>query len=164
MTDEQSLQIRKLRAQGMGYRAIAATVNLSRDIVRNYCRSNGIGGYRAEYEMNLKDRMNDGRACAFCGVELVRSSMGRPKRFCSELCRRSYWKIHRSELKKKQTAIYIMQCLYCHETFESYGNKKRKYCCHAHYILGRFGPEEMRAVPKKGAVFFMPEKEPSDGI
>ena len=83
MTDEQALQIRKLRAQGMGYRAIASTVNLSRDIVRNYCRSKGIGGFRAEYEMNLRERMNDGRACAFCGAELEQPSTGRPRRFCS---------------------------------------------------------------------------------
>lgn len=139
MTDEQALQIRKLRAQGMGYRAIASAANLSRDIVRNYCRSKGIGGFRAEYEMNLKDRMKDGRACAFCGAELEQPPTGRPRRFCSELCRRSYWRIHRAELKKKETAIYMMECPYCHEIFESYGNKTRKYCCHEHYILDRFG-------------------------
>ena len=159
MTDEQALQIRKLRAQGMGYRAIASTVNLSRDIVRNYCRSRGIGGFRAEYEMNLKERMNDGRACAFCGAELEQPSTGRRRRFCSELCRRSYWRIHRAELKKKPTAIYVMECPYCHEVFESYGNKTRKYCCHEHYILDRFGQKDTRAVPHVGAAFFMPEKE-----
>ena len=164
MTDEQALQIRKLRAQGMGYRAIASTVNLSRDIVRNYCRSKGIGGFRAEYEMNLKDRMNDGRACAFCGAELMQPSTGRPRRFCSELCRRSYWRMHRAELKKKETAIYTMECPYCHEVFESYGNKTRKYCCHEHYILDRFGPKEIRAVPKAGAAFLIPEMEQHDGI
>ena len=145
MTDEQALQVRKLRAQGMGYRAIASTVNLSRDIVRNYCRSKGIGGFRAEYEMNLKDRMNDGRACAFCGAELEQPSTGRPRRFCSELCRRSYWRIHRAELKKKDTAIYMMECPYCHEVFESYGNKTRKYCCHEHYILDRFGRKSVNS-------------------
>ena len=139
MTEDQALQIRKLRAQGMGYRAIASTVNLSRDIVRNYCRSKGIGGFRAEYEMNLRERMNDGRACAFCGAELEQPSTGRPRRFCSDLCRRSYWRMHRTDLQKKESSIYIMECAYCHEIFESYGNKTRKYCCHEHYILDRFG-------------------------
>ena len=66
MTDEQALQIRKLRGQGMGYRAIASVMNLTRDAVRAYCRSVGIGGFRIEYGMNLKERMDDGRACAFC--------------------------------------------------------------------------------------------------
>ena len=164
MTEEQGLQIRKLREQGMGYRAIASAVNLSRDSVRNYCRSRGLAGYRIEYEMNLHDRMQEGRACAFCGAELIKESTGRPKRFCSDLCRRNYWKIHRSEMKKKPTAIYTLECPYCHEIFEAYGNKKRKYCCHEHYILDRFGPKERRAVPKNGAAFLVPEKEQEDGV
>ena len=139
MTDDQALQIRKLRAGGMGYRTIASNVNLSRDIVRNYCRSNGIDGVRADIEKNLADRMQDGRACAVCGSELIRPKTGRPKRFCSESCRRSYWKIHRTEQTKKASAVYTMECPYCHEIFEAYGNKTRKYCCHEHYILHRFG-------------------------
>lgn len=32
-----------------------------------------------------------------------------------------------------------MECKYCHKIFESYGNKTRKYCCHAHYVLDRYG-------------------------
>ena len=62
MTDEQALQIRSLRANGMGYRTIASTLNLSRDVVRNYCRSNGIGGFRADNGKKLKTRMEDGKA------------------------------------------------------------------------------------------------------
>ena len=139
MTEEQALQIRELRDHGMGYRSIASTVNLSRDIVRNYCRSKGIGGFRADNEKKLKDCMEDGRACAFCGRELMKAKTGRPRRFCSESCRRSYWRMHRSELKKKESAIYTMECPYCHEIFEAYGNKTRKYCCHEHYVLDRFG-------------------------
>lgn len=158
MTDDQALQIRKLRARGMGYRAIASTTNLSRDIVRNYCRSKGLGGYRFEHKMNLKQRMNAGKACAFCGAELEQSSTGRPRKFCSDLCRRSYWRIHRSEIRKKETATYIMECQYCHDVFESYGNKTRKYCCHEHYILHRFGSRKNLAVPKSGAAFLVPEK------
>lgn len=164
MTDEQALQIRKLRAQGMGYRSIASTVNLSRDLVRNYCRGQGLGGFRIEYEMNLQERMKDGRACAFCGAELNQKSTGRPRRFCCDICRRAYWRMHRAEQKKKETAIYTMECPYCHGIFESYGNKSRKYCCHAHYILDRFGPKEIRAVPETGAAFLIPKKEQQDGV
>ncbi len=68
MTDEQVLQIRKLRPQVMRYYVIASTVDLSRDIVRNYCRSKQIGDFRAEYEMNLKDKMNDGWPVPFVDV------------------------------------------------------------------------------------------------
>ena len=72
--------------------------------------------------------------------------------------------MHRAELRKKESSIYTMECPYCHEVFVAYGNKNRKYCCHEHYVLDRFGPKEVRAVPNAGAVFFMPEKEQEDGI
>ena len=71
--------------------------------------------------------------------------------------------MHREELKKKESSIYTMQCPFCHEIFEVYGNKNRKYCCHEHYVLDRVGPKE-EAVPNTGAAFFMPEKEQEDGI
>lgn len=45
MTDAQAAQIKELRMQGEGYRAIGAAVSLSRDIVRNYCKANGMDGY-----------------------------------------------------------------------------------------------------------------------
>ena len=45
MTEFQEKQIRDLRLQGTGYRAIASVVGLSRDIVRNYCKSHGLDGY-----------------------------------------------------------------------------------------------------------------------
>ena len=45
MTELQAEQIRKMRTQGVGYRAIASVVGLSRDIVRNYCRAHGMDGY-----------------------------------------------------------------------------------------------------------------------
>ena len=45
MTELQAEQIGKMRTQGIGYRAIASVVGLSRDIVRNYCRAHGMDGY-----------------------------------------------------------------------------------------------------------------------
>ena len=45
MTEQQAKQIREMREQGIGYRSIALTVGLSRDIVRNFCKSRGLSGY-----------------------------------------------------------------------------------------------------------------------
>lgn len=45
MTDRQAAQIKTLRMQGKGYKAIASAVGLSRDIVRNYCKANGMEGF-----------------------------------------------------------------------------------------------------------------------
>ena len=44
ITDLQARQIREQRLKGCGYKAIASAVGLSRDLVRNYCRSNGLDG------------------------------------------------------------------------------------------------------------------------
>lgn len=139
MTEEQKLQIRKLRQQGLGYQAIGKMVNLTRDSVRSYCKNHGLQGVRLAVEMNTKERIKNGEACAYCAGPIKKAKTGRPARFCCEACRRSYWKAHRDEGKKSEKATYTMECKYCHQIFESYGNKNRKYCCHAHYVLDRYG-------------------------
>ena len=55
MTREQAERIKALRIQGKGYRAIASELGLSRDIVRNYCKANGLNGYGKFVDMNLRD-------------------------------------------------------------------------------------------------------------
>ena len=56
MTELQAEQIRKMRTQGVGYRAIASVVGLSRDIVRNYCRSHGMDGYASALTKNIQEQ------------------------------------------------------------------------------------------------------------
>ena len=141
MTEEQGIQIVKLRGQGLGYKQIASMVNLSRDSVRSYCKHRGLTGYVEAVQMNMKELVKNGEACGFCGGPMKKASTGRPRRCCSEECRRRYWKGHRSEIRKSEKAIYIRVCPYCNETFESYGNKNRRYCCHEHYIKNRFYKE-----------------------
>lgn len=137
MTETQGEQIIALRKRGMGYKRISCIVNLSRDSVRSYCKTRGLTGY-AGGDTDLGKQMKTGNACKFCGQKVEKKSTGRPKKFCCENCRRKYWKIHRSEIKRSNKATYIRSCAYCHQVFESYGNKGRKYCCHEHYILNRF--------------------------
>ena len=142
MTDQQALQIRTLRQQGLGYHAIAGMIGLSRDSVRGYCKNHGLDGIQLNVKMNTKERIKNGEACAYCAGPIKKKDTGRPRRFCSEICRRSYWRVHRKEEGIKHADhIYTMECAYCHETFESYANKSRKYCCHGHYILDRYGKE-----------------------
>ena len=57
MTSVQEKQIRNFRMKGIGYKAIASTLGLSRDVVRNYCKSYGLDGYAAEVVVNLKEQM-----------------------------------------------------------------------------------------------------------
>lgn len=94
MTDAQAVRIRELRISGMGYRAIAEDVGLSRDIVRNYCKAKGMAGHGAEAAGNLQGR---GGACACCGKGITQQGKGRPRKFCSERCRRQWRKAHPEE-------------------------------------------------------------------
>lgn len=145
MTEEQALQIRKLRGQGAGYKQIGDILNLTRDCVRSYCRHHGLSGHAAAVRMNIKERIGSGEACSFCGEPLKKAHTGRPKRFCSDECRMAYWKGHRDLVKRNPKAIYVRECPHCHKTFEAYGNKHRKYCCHDHYVKDRFGEGDLDA-------------------
>lgn len=59
MTEIQAAQIKELRMQGEGYKAIASAVGLSRDIVRNYCKANGMEGYGETVALNMQRRQAD---------------------------------------------------------------------------------------------------------
>ena len=62
MTKEQAERIKELRMQGKGYKAVASVVGLSRDIVRNYCRANGMEGYGEAVKRNLQRKMAEDTA------------------------------------------------------------------------------------------------------
>lgn len=136
MTDAQAAQVKELRMKGMGYRAAADALGLSRDIVRNYCRANGMGGYAAAAMKNVQDQAADGNICICCGRGLIQPGNGRPRKFCSEKCRRQWWKMHPEAVNRK--AVYARVCAHCGRGFESYGNRNRKYCSHDCYIKARF--------------------------
>ena len=70
MTEQQAKQIREMREQGIGYRSIALTVGLSRDIVRNFCKSRGLSGYGSALTKNIREQVMLGKACLYCGKEM----------------------------------------------------------------------------------------------
>lgn len=59
MTEIQAVQIEELRMNGKGYKAIASAVGLSRDIVRNYCKANGMEGHGNTVALNMQKRQSD---------------------------------------------------------------------------------------------------------
>ncbi|MEY8354900.1 RNA polymerase subunit sigma-70 [Lachnospiraceae bacterium 54-53] len=140
MTDVQAVQIKELRMKGAGYRSIASILGLSRDIVRNYCKANGMEGFAQATVQNLKERLAEGKACVCCGKEIIQPESGRPRRFCSDKCRRQWWKIHPEAAKRK--TIYTKTCARCGNVFEAYGDNRRKYCNHDCYIKDRFWRDE----------------------
>lgn len=59
MTNKQTALIEEMRMQGKGYKAIASAVGLSRDIVRNYCKANGMEGHGNTVALNMQKRPAD---------------------------------------------------------------------------------------------------------
>lgn len=128
--------------RGVGYRAIASVVGLSRDIVRNYCKSHGLDGLASDVRINIKERMEQGKACLNCGRDLKQPATGRKRKFCSDECRREWWKEHSDSIQRKESAYYEKTCVYCGKSFKVYGNKNRKYCSHNCYVHDRFWRKE----------------------
>lgn len=139
ISDDQLNQASLLRSNGMSYRRIAEYMGLSTEALRYRLKDEPCS--KAPVVEGLLTRIQNREACAYCGKPLEQNehTRGRKKRFCCEQCRRKYWKMHRSEQKRRPSAIYTKVCPYCGKTFEVYGNRNRKYCCHEHYVLDYFG-------------------------
>jgi hypothetical protein len=142
MTEAQANQIVEMRIKGVGYKSIGTVVGLSRDIVRNYCKAHNLTGYASALTKNIQMRMESGEVCQYCGGTIVKPKMGRPKKFCSEKCRREWWKSHPEAVNRSEAASYELKCENCGKTFISYGNRNRKYCSRDCYIKYRFWRDE----------------------
>jgi len=127
MTNEQKKQITAFRYQGYGYSKIAEVLSISVNTVKSYCRRNGLDS----------DALGNSAACKQCGNRVTIKEKHKPRQFCSDRCRAMYWNIHKNQNREK--TAYHFVCERCGASFESHGNKNRKYCSHDCYIAARFG-------------------------
>jgi len=134
MTDEQRIKIANLRNSGLGYKKIAAQMNLSENTIKTYCKRHGLGGFMA---MQPKMREIKGPNCLNCGAIVEQIPGRKHKKFCSSKCRTKWWNSNLDKVNHK--AFYEYECEYCKKPFSVYANDKRKYCCHECYIADRFG-------------------------
>lgn len=155
MTDYQQRQVRDFRRKGVGYRAIAAVVGVSRDEVRNYCKSRGLDGLGGE--VMARDKIE--RYCQQCHKILPAQNVGRRRKFCSDACRQKWWSAHPEAIARSDKATYQIVCRYCGQTFSSYGNKKRKYCNSTCYVRDRFWRYEEGREPYKSEKEIERERE-----
>jgi len=129
MTNAQKERIIQRHASGERYTQIAAALGLSENTVKSFGRRNALG------TMSTDGHINIGAApCAQCG-KLMRESNQKTRRFCSDRCRLSWWKIHPESLNRK--AVYHFACTQCGSPFDSYGNNRRKYCSRACYAKAK---------------------------
>lgn len=131
MTELHKEQIRHLRCEGVGYKAIAARLGLSENAVKGYCKRNGLAGVAQRQPPT---------ACRHCGEPLFQKARGKKRKFCSDACRRAWWNSHQHLVNR--AAFYRLACAHCGREFESYGNQRRKYCGRGCYIAARFGKGE----------------------
>ena len=129
MTSEQKKEIIRLRSQDVGYTTIANLLGISKDTVKTFCKRNDIGGVRAEIK-------NTAEGCPHCGKPVPQIPGRKPRRFCSDECRKKWWNSHPEKVGQK--AVYEFTCPSCGEHFTAYGNNHRKYCSHACYISARY--------------------------
>ncbi len=136
MNAGQKAMLQRMRDDGVGYVKIAQELGISRNTIKSYCRRNNLG--------ILKNTAPDmSHICKHCGKPLKMIPKHKPKKFCNDKCRLTWWSMNKDMLHKK--AIYKLTCQYCGKEFESYGKKNRKFCNHQCYIYDRFGvPDYVR--------------------
>lgn len=137
MTENQKKLVQIYREKGMSYKEVADTLSVSINIIKTFCKRNGLGGVRTG-TAGPGDGMVT--ACRCCGKPVRQNPGRKQKRFCSDICRNKWWNSHLDLVKRK--ANYECICEYCGKTFISYGNSNRKYCCHRCYVSDRFGGRE----------------------
>ena len=132
----QAAQIEVLREQGIGYRNIATELGITRDAVRNYCRSHELAGDRTKKK--AAEKKQDPEKCAWCGESFEQNERGRKKRFCSSECRLAWWNENRASLKKRASSMRVCKCKGCGKDFIVYSTAERQYCSQDCYFEHRF--------------------------
>ncbi len=145
MTSLQKEHVRRMRGEGMSYSKIAASLGLSENTIKSYCKRNNLGGVTVlptVLQLNTEKEVSD--FCKNCGQPLEQRPGMKLRKFCSDKCRTTWWNGHLDQVS--QTSIYHLECAACGKHFDSYGNKTRKYCSHACYIKDRFSKRSQTEV------------------
>ena len=130
MTEEQKSEIMLLRRQGIGYKRIAAFLEISVETVKSYCRRNPEEN-TAQPVIPVGHKAILLSSCKHCGGPLQQMPGKRRREFCGSACRAAYWRAHPKKLQ-------FQHCAGC-GTLLPMGSVSRKYCSHACYIRHRFG-------------------------
>jgi hypothetical protein len=133
MTHTQKREVLRLRGQGQGYAQIADAVGLTKSTVKSFCWRN------QQQAVKTADPFKDLPAglCPNCGKAIEQAPRQKPRRFCCDHCRRTWWNRHRDAMQRRDTPLAVCAC--CAKPFDHQGDRGRRYCCHPCYIADRFG-------------------------
>lgn len=124
--------ITTLRRSGKSYTDIEKITGIRRETVGAFCRSNNIVPERPDFIDGI---------CPECGKGIEQPKRGHHKTFCSESCRRSWWKKNRNYSNPSAENTHVIRCHHCGKEFISY-KSDRKFCTHSCYIHSRFGADK----------------------
>lgn len=113
--------IDNMRLEGHTPSAIAAALGIPAGTIRSY--------------IHRHPQIPNTRMCRQCGKSVLQTAKRREQKFCCDACRMAWWNSHQCDVNRK--AFYKLICEHCGKEFESYGNRKRKYCCRGCYIASR---------------------------
>lgn len=104
MTEEERLQIKKLRTEGYSYGRIAKILGISRDTISSYCRRKQIT--ILETRANPNEPLQY-RQCLYCHQLFLANSL-KNQIFCTTECRRRYGSREEQGLKTIESqSLYI---------------------------------------------------------
>ena len=131
MTTWQKQEILRLRGEGVDYAGIAEQLGIPKSTVKTFC-------WRSQ-KAETPDPFHDlpANICPQCGIAIEQTPRQKPRRFCCDACRRTWWNAHRELMKHRSS--YIAICDHCGIKFDHRGKRERRYCSHPHYIAARYG-------------------------
>ena len=121
MTTREIETLNDLRLKGYQPSAIAVVLGIPPGTVRSH--------------IHRHPDMPNTKLCKHCGKSVPQNIGHKEKKFCSDKCRMAWWNSHQDSVNRK--AYYTLTCKNCGKEFESYGNKKRKYCSRGCYLAAR---------------------------
>ena len=141
MTEEEKGTVRQLREQGYGYKSISNITGIHRETIKSHLK-------RHPCAINPASQCETGKfgTCKQCGEPLIQDPKRRPRLFCSDECRLTWW--NQNKYREGGTPR-TFKCLNCAKEFQAYRVKERKYCSHECYIEARFGRKPQPAQEEK---------------
>lgn len=111
-------QVIKLRESGLSFGEISKQLGISRSTVSSICQ---------------RAKEQEQHRCKKCGLLLKQTSGHRQRIFCSDKCRKSWWRSNGNSHSINNKAV----CLTCGKEFIYHESRLRKYCSLACAYLGR---------------------------
>ena len=95
MTDKQKQAIRDMRGQEFSYRVIADSLGLTYNTVKSFCHRNNL-----TYPSQPDEAGGKRELCKYCSAILEHTKGSKPKTFCGDRCRYSWWNKNRAYTRR----------------------------------------------------------------